>query len=113
MPFSHSIEIDGKIYTLRFSMAAYAALEKVSGKKFMEVMRALADVRSFGIEDIVHSFFAATRTAHPDLTLDAVRKLLDDQSPRVILEAVVTAMNEGRAPKEDGSPLAEAEERSF
>lgn len=63
-------------YTLAFNFGAFIELEEKTGKKMPALLEMLNEGLGFG--DLRDFAWAALRTNHPDITDDAVVKLVDE-----------------------------------
>lgn len=94
------IEIGGKVYTLRFSLKAMAALQEHFGLASLAgLQEAMARL---GAADVAGVIWAGLRTHHPEVTRDMAMDMADDLG----LDGAMQVLNEGLAaamPEGDGA----------
>lgn len=72
------IEIGGEVYTIRFSLKAMVALQDHYGLETIDdVGKRLSDPTKIRTEDFAAIFWAALRSHHPEVTLEAAINLAD------------------------------------
>lgn len=83
------IEVSGKVYTLRFSLKAMAALQEHFG------LASLADLHAamerVSANDVAGVIWAGLRTHHPEVTKDMAMDMADDLG----LDGAMQLLNDG------------------
>lgn len=83
------VEVGGKVYTLRFSIKAMAALqEHFQLPSLNDLQGAMAKV---GAGDVAGVIWAGLRTHHPEVTKDQAMEIADDLG----LEGAMQLLNDG------------------
>lgn len=70
------LTLGGKVYTLRFSFIGFAALKE--RWKIDDDAPALKRMAKQNITDVPAQVWACLQTHHPDVTYEAVQRILDD-----------------------------------
>ena len=98
------VTIGGKAFTLRFSLKAIAALQEIFGTvSLSETVARLSDFKSHGALDWVGIFWAGCISHHPDLTIQDVMTLLDENGIDAAIEPLTTAFT-ASLPSTDDAP---------
>lgn len=71
-------EVNGKVYTLRFSHAALVKLEDKLNDGLMSIMKEMMDPAKMRIGRIVAILWAGLQKHHPQMTIDNCADLLDE-----------------------------------
>lgn len=102
------LEAGGRVYTLRFSVRAMAALQDHYGvASFNDVAERLQNVAAIGAGDLVAIVWAGLRTHHPEVTKDEVLGILDEIGPAGVLAVTGEAFAAAAPP--DGVGAAETD----
>lgn len=105
-------EINGKVYTLRFSIKAMAVLQDHYGvKSIQEVGKRMSDQSSLGIPDFVAIMWAGLQRHHPEMTKESVLDLLDDLGMESMQGILGDAVYAGMPSEQEATEKAEASDR--
>jgi len=83
------IEVSGKVYNLRFSLKAMAALQEHFGLASLTELQGAMERVSAG--DVAGVIWAGLRTHHPEVTKDMAMDMADDLG----LDGAMKLLNEG------------------
>lgn len=102
------IVVDGKSYTLKFSLKAYVALQdhfKVAS--IDEVVQRLNDPTKLGMMDIVAMLWAGLRSHHKDATMEDALDMADSAGLQALQEIISAGVAGSMPPAGDGEAGAD------
>jgi hypothetical protein len=100
-----AFEIEGKTYTLSFSINALCELEDAMGEGVTAVTRRLSDESKLRLRDVRTVFWAGLRDHHPEIDLAGAGNLMTALGQVEAIEIVGKALALA-FPAGDGRPLA-------
>ena len=97
------IEVGGKVYTLRFSVKAQAALQDHYGlKSLSELVVLLNGKEILGPDDLAAIMWASLRRFHPSVTKEQAMDIVDDLGIEAANEAINSVLVAANPPPKEG-----------